>query len=221
MLYSEDDSVSRPSARLIELSIQAIIHAQRNTSMGEIGERMSGRFSYPDATVNLWPGEHYRLLAAFVQVLKPTAVVEIGTAEGLSALSMLKYLPIGGWVTTFDVVPWDRYPRSCLQPEDFQDGRLRQIVADLGEASTFEQHRAILSRADLIFIDAAKDGVLEHKLIANFQTVRFESRPLFVFDDIRLWNMLSVWRALTWPKLDLTSFGHWCGTGISEPIGDV
>src|ERR671914_1789483 len=90
MLYSEDDSLSKPNARLIDLSIQAIIHAQRHVCIDEIVKRMNGRFSYADETVDLWPGEHYRLLAAFVQVLKPTEVVEIGTAEGLSALCLLK-----------------------------------------------------------------------------------------------------------------------------------
>ena len=220
MLYSEDDSPSRPSARLIELSIQAITYAQRHTCVDDIAKRLAGRFPYSDDTLSLWPGEHYKLLAALVQVLKPALVVEIGTAEGLSALSMLKYLPIDGRVITFDIVPWERYPRSSLKLEDFQDGRLTQIVANLAESDTFSQYSELLSRADLVFIDAAKDGVLEHRLLANFKTLRFESNPLFVFDDIRLWNMLSFWRTLTWPKLDLTSFGHWCGTGICEPAAD-
>jgi predicted O-methyltransferase YrrM len=153
-------------------------------------------------------------------VLKPALVVEIGTAEGLSALSMLKYLPANGRVVSFDIVPWAEYPRSCLNPQDFYDGRLTQIIDDLGDREVFESHRTLLERADLVFIDAAKDGTLEQKLVANFQSLNYEPKPVFVFDDIRLWNMLSVWRELRWPKLDLTSFGHWCGTGICEPSVD-
>jgi hypothetical protein len=42
---------------------------------------MAGRFSYPDSAVNLFPGEHYRLLAGMVQALRPKLVVEIGTAQ--------------------------------------------------------------------------------------------------------------------------------------------
>jgi len=39
---------------------------------------------------------------------------------------------------------------------------------------------------------------------------------LVVFDDIRQWNMLKIWRDITRPKIDLTSFGHWTGTGIID-----
>src|SRR5271154_191680 len=39
---------------------------------------------YPD----VWPGEHYKLLAALVGVLTPKIVIEIGTATGMSALTM-------------------------------------------------------------------------------------------------------------------------------------
>lgn len=217
MLYSEDDSLSRPTARLIDLSLAAAVQAKDHTSLEDISERLSGRFPFPDDIVSLWPGEHYKLLAGLVQVLQPALVIEIGTAEGLSALSMLKYLPANGRIVTFDIVPWPEYPKSCLTAADFRDGRLNQIIDDLGNREVFESHRVLLEQADLVFIDAAKDGTLEQKLVANFQSLSYETKPIFVFDDIRLWNMLSVWRELRWPKLDLTSFGHWCGTGICEP----
>ncbi len=35
-----------------------------------------------------------------------------------------------------------------------------------------------------------------------------------MFDDIRLMNMVEIWNNLAKPKLDLTSFGHWAGTGL-------
>ena len=40
--------------------------------------------------------------------------------------------------------------------------------------------------------------------------------PIGVFDDIRQWTMLAIWRAVQRPKLDLTSFGHWSGTGLID-----
>jgi O-methyltransferase len=201
----------------MDLAMEAISQAHRNISLDDIAKRLASRFPYPDSTIALWPGEHYKLLASLVKVMNPGLVVEIGTAEGLSALCLKKYLSPHGRVMTFDIVPWKEYPRTCLNAEDFRDGQLTQTIADLGDRETFESYRTILKNADLIFIDAAKDGRLEHKLITNFQTIDFHSKPIFVFDDIRLWNMLSVWRELEWPKLDLTSFGHWCGTGICEP----
>ena len=219
MLYSEDDALSRPNVRLIDLSLAAIVRAREHTCLNDVGERLANRFPFPDDIVSLWPGEHYKLLAGLVQVLRPTLIVEIGTAEGLSALSMVKYLSPDARIVTFDIVPWADYPRSCLTAADFQDGRLTQVIGDLGDRTVFERHQTLLEQADLVFIDAAKDGSLEQKLIANFETLSYQQKPVFVFDDIRLWNMLSVWRELRWPKLDLTSFGHWCGTGICEPEG--
>lgn len=215
MLYSEDDSVSRPNEHLLDISIEAI-RCARQISLVDVSKRLGGRFSYEDGLVDLWPGEHYRLLSAFVQTLQPRQIIEIGTGEGLSALSMLKYLAHDAQIITFDVVPWNKYPNSCLVPDDFASGRLKQVTGDLGLRRTFQEHEELLKTADLVFVDAAKDGLFEARFISEFEKLEFSAAPIVIFDDIRLWNMLPVWRQLTWPKLDLTSFGHWCGTGISE-----
>jgi hypothetical protein len=43
------------------------------------------------------------------------------------------------------------------------------------------------------------------------------SRPRFLLlDDIRLLPMVGLWRSIASPKLDLTSFGHWSGTGLVD-----
>lgn len=47
-------------------------------------------------------------------------------------------------------------------------------------------------------------------------TGRFKTAPIVMFDDIRLWNMLAIWWRLDRPKLDLTSFWHWSGTGLVD-----
>ena len=72
----------------------------------------------------------------------------------------------------------------------------------------------LLEQADIIFIDAAKDGICEPRLIENLRRVSFKTPPLVIFDDIRLRNMLRVWREISAPKLDVTSFGHRSGTGL-------
>ncbi len=218
MLFSEDDASSSPSERLLDLSLEAI-RCARQLDLGDIVQRLRGRFRFPDCTINLWSGEHYRLLAALVHVLRPKSVLEIGTAEGISALALLQQLPPEGQVITLDIVPWQEYPRSCLTAGDFHSGRLRQIVADLGDPYQCAKYSDILSHSDLIFIDAAKDGVLERKILENFSTKPFETRPILLFDDIRMWRMLKTWRQMRLPKLDLTSFGHWCGTGLWEWTG--
>jgi hypothetical protein len=67
-----------------------------------------------------------------------------------------------------------------------------------------------------MFVDAAKDGAFEVDLLRSFRRVGLRQGTRLVFDDIRLWNMLSFWRHLELPKLDLTSFGDFTGTGLAE-----
>lgn len=78
-----------------------------------------------------------------------------------------------------------------------------------------EKHLETISQADLIFIDATHDGALEERLIQNFEKAALK-RTYLLFDDIRVWTMLRMWRDLRIPKLDLTSFGHWSGTGLAR-----
>jgi hypothetical protein len=86
----------------------------------------------------------------------------------------------------------------------------------LSNPAAIPKHRPLLTEAALILIDAEKDGVMEQRFLDNFKSIAFHTNPFILFDDIRLWNMLKIWRNIVLPKLDLTSFGHWSGTGIIE-----
>jgi predicted O-methyltransferase YrrM len=137
----------------------------------------------------------------------------------LSALALKERLKDRGRVVSFDLMPWHALKQTALRPEDFEDGRLEQIVADITYPEGAKRHRALFASADLIFVDAAKDGAMESRLLRIFESIEFERAPIIVFDDIRLWNMLDVWRSILRPKLDLTSFGHWSGTGLVDWSG--
>lgn len=211
MLYSVDDDKSRPSPRLVETCLQVFANT-RGVSLDDISKRMHE----PPYFVEYWPGEHYRLLASFVQILKPKLVIEIGTYRGLSALALKKFLPPSSQLVTFDVLDWKTLPETSLKEEDFKDGQMRQILDDLADPKIVEKHRALLEEADFFFIDAAKDGVMEQKFLENFKMLNFKKQPLLIFDDIRIWKMLKIWREIPLPKIDITSFGHWTGTGVVE-----
>ncbi len=129
---------------------------------------------------------------------------------------MKKFLPKGSSITTFDVQGWKDYPGTHLEEADFTDGNLIQHTDDLRDPKMVEKHRKILERSEIIFIDAAKDGVMEQILMENLRTISFKQKVLIVFDDIRLWNMLKIWRDIPEPKMDMTSFGNWTGTGFVE-----
>lgn len=211
MLLSADDERWKPSERLIDVALSAV-QAARSIDVSPLARRVPAGTRYAE----VWPGEHYKLLAGLVKTLKARNIIEIGTATGLSALTLMLELPAEGRLTTFDVIPWQNYHGVVLESGDFADGRLHQVIDDLQDPHIVQKHREVLEAADFIFIDAAKDGVMEQKFIDNLKALQFRNAPIVMFDDIRVWKMLSIWRRLDRPKLDLTSFGHWSGTGLVD-----
>lgn len=208
-LFSLDDSPGPPSERLIELLL-ALVARARSISLSDLNDRN------PPELLHVWPGEHYRLLAALVQELRPRNVLEIGTFTGLSALAMLSYLPRDAQLTTVDIISWDKICGTFLRPTDFATGNFRQIVCDLRDPANCRVHTQLLQSADIIFIDGPKDGVFEPRLLENLSLIGLPRGPLLIFDDIRIWNMLATWRRIRYPKLDVTSIGHHTGTGLVE-----
>ena len=213
-VFSLDDEPHRPSDRLFDVALGAG-QAAREITLECLRPRVqeSGETNF---LADVWPGEHYRLLAAITQVVKPALVVEIGTGRGLSALSILEKLPLGSRLVTYDIVPWTALPGSFLRESDFSAERFEQRAVDLSDRDSCFGERDLLKSADLIFIDAAKDGEQECRFMEDLAEVPFDRPPLVIMDDIRVWTMLRAWRELAFPKLDLTSFGHWSGTGLVD-----
>jgi predicted O-methyltransferase YrrM len=210
MIFSADDE-ARPSDRLIELALAAAREAH-GISLEHLDSRLPGPPHWP----SIWPGEHYRLLAGLARALQARTVIEIGTATGMSALALLAGVPEDGRVVTFDLVGWREFPGNVLREDDFADGRLAQHLDDLSRPDGAAKHADLLRHADLIFIDAAKDGEQEERFLELFDRTDFTGAPVLVFDDIRQWKMLRIWREVRLPKLDVTSFGHWSGTGLVD-----
>jgi len=211
---SAHDSPGKSSDVLLELGAR-IIDRCRSEELPLLRERNA-----PD-WVFCWPGEHYRLLAGIVSLLQPLSIVEIGTNTGLSALAMYARMTHDARLWTFDIVRWDqlrdgmgREQGSFLRDGDFEDGRLRQIIGDPACVATFREHSKVFGNADLIFVDGPKDGSFENNLLHNFERLGLKKSCLVIFDDIRYWTMLKFWREIERPKLDLTSFGHFAGTGL-------
>jgi len=212
MIYDTLNTAGGPNDYLIDLALRAASEA-RHLQLPELSQRVDAAST--DFT-RVWPGEHYRLLAALVELLQPKCVIEIGTFRGLSALALKKFLPADGQIVTFDLIAWETVPDTCLRAEDFADQRLRQENANLSEFSSFQTQRGLIQETEFMFVDGPKDGEFERKLLQHLETVEFRKPLLLVFDDIRFWNMLAVWHEIRRPKLDLTSFGHWSGTGLVD-----
>lgn len=208
--WSVISPVASADDALIGLALRAADRAQQ-LDLASIAQRAQR----PDETrwVNQWPGEHYRFLAALVEVLEPRSIVEIGTYTGLSSLAMLSTMPPDARLATFDIIPWDAIDRSSLRADDFGD-RFAQHLGDLSDPSTFALHRELLTTADLIFIDGPKDRKFEPALLSMLLPVLTGSTAVLVLDDIRVMEMVAVWDAIKAPKFDATSLAHWSGTGL-------
>lgn len=213
MFYSAADDCSQPNEYLLNVANEAIKTAQE-IRMDNLIKRINGRFTYPDPS--LWPGEHYRLLGAIVKNLNPKVVIEIGTERGIGTLALKEYLAEGSSLTTFDIFKWDTISNTVITNEDIETGAIVQHLEDLSKPEVFKKFESLFEKADLIFVDAAKDGFMEQKFIEHFNTVKFKNRPLVIFDDTKTWNMLKIWRDISHPKLDMTSFGHFTGTGLVD-----
>ena len=210
LALSKDDELYQPTPDIIDLALTAI-HGAKNIDLSDL----AGRFDTEGATyLELWPGEHYKLLASFIKELQPKLVIEIGTATGASALALKKHLPFDSKIVTYDIIPWNEYPGSGLQKNDF-DNRMEQRIVDLSNPVLADTQKDTIAKADIIFVDAAKDGQMEYFFCDFFDSISFESNsPVILFDDIQMPVMLELWRSIKHPKLDITSFGHWSGTGL-------
>ncbi|MES2310103.1 MAG: hypothetical protein V4507_14715, partial [Verrucomicrobiota bacterium] len=204
---------SQTPDRLIDLTLAAVAVA-RKVSHRDIVEKMKSPPYWPE----IWPGEKYKLLSGIVATLKPSIIVEIGTAQGLSIMSMKKFLPQDGKIFSFDVRPWNTISGTVLTSSDFEDGHLIQINEDLGDKMVFSKHAAILRQASLIFIDVGNDDERneEKRFLENFESLDFATHPIFILNDIRLEGMIDIWHNVKKPKLDVTSFGHWSGNGLID-----
>jgi predicted O-methyltransferase YrrM len=198
---------------LIDLAASAIRTAWANRI------DLRGRAPADAKYFNVFPGEHYRLLKAITAMRQPGTVVEIGTYTGMGSVALGQGL-VDGKIHTFDILPWNSFDTHLSQAE-FDSGRLNQVLADLSMPETFEQHRSLLESADLIFLDAPKDGVFEYRLCELLATLTPRSARLLIIDDIKFLNMVGLWRSIASPKLDLTSFGHWSGTGMVDISGGL
>jgi len=211
MIAPMHDEVSRASDRLLDVSLRATQNA-RDMVLDDVCSRTKEGPCWAE----IWPGEHYKFLAGMVAAMEPKLVIEIGTFTGMGTLSLLKTLPINSTLVTFDLIPWRSFDNTLLLEKDFQDGRLEQRLGNLADQDFFQKNVELMKKADLIFIDGPKDVVFETTFFNNLDKIHFDSSPLLVIDDIKLWNMLKIWRNIKKPKLDITSFGHWSGTGLVD-----
>lgn len=209
-VYSDAYIQGKPTDRLFQIFSELILKAGNQSY-----ELFKKRKNIPDY-VYAFPGEHYPVLQALVGILDAKNIIEIGTFTGLSSISFFHVLNVDRRLTTVDIIPWDEISKTALQKQDFEDYNFTQVISNFQSYSEIEKNADILRQADFIFCDGPKDGVFEKELLMNFQKLKIKDGCIIFFDDIKQWNMLKIWHDLRMPKLDITSIGHFTGSGIIE-----
>ncbi|KKM25319.1 hypothetical protein LCGC14_1596110, partial [marine sediment metagenome] len=162
--------------------------------------------------INVWPGEHYRLLSGLIKSINARKIIEIGTHNGLACLAMLEVLPKDSSVVTYDIMPWQKFKGTNLKNEDFEDGRLVMYNADVGKPAIMDQHAKVFQEADMIFVDAPG----RKEFLKQMKRIGVKEGCLVIIDDIHLWEHQKLWQQITLPKLDVSSSSHFSGTGLVE-----
>lgn len=215
LLLSLDDDPWGPSQRLYHLAADIASLAPRITHRG-----LETRHSVGRRWFETFPGEHYNLLTALAMLIGPSIIWEFGTDTGMSAVAMREGSPLAR-IYTVDTRPWPATVEPWLIEADFADEAMTQVVADMASPELFEVWGECIAGAELIFVDGPKNGATEWQFLERLAAVRFRRFPIIVFDDIRVLNMVHIWRAIARPKMDLTSYGHHTGTGLVDWCGTL
>jgi len=167
------------------------------------------------------PGdEHYMFLAALSMQLKNKKIIELGTHNGRSAVSLnygnLK-LNNNNTIYTYDIV-------NYLAPNIFYNTNIIYKIENLFEPNNLEINKEHILSSDLIFIDVdPHEGVIEYEMYLWLEKNNYKG--LILYDDILLEeghmgvysgnSMKKFWNKISDKyKLDLSSVGHYSGTGI-------
>ena len=135
--------------------------------------------------------EHYRILNHICK--DKNIVYDIGSYRGSSAVAMS---------SAKKVMSYDVESLTELKKKP------KNVTFNVGNCM---QDKNILN-ADLILLDTYHDGTFE-KVFLDFLRTGFKG--ILLMDDIFLnKEMMSVWYGIKEPKDDLTSIGHYTGTGI-------
>lgn len=167
---------------------------------------------------NVLPGEHYRLLSGICKKENPSIVVEIGTYTGMGTKTIQEACSDLTKIHTFDIIPWTSFD-SHLTAESFDNARIKQHLVDLSVPSNFSSYSKLFQEADIIFLDGPKDAKFEFKFLNLLSTIKpntSNKKRYLIIDDIKFLNMGRCWNMIKSPKIDLTSYGHWTGTGICD-----
>ena len=166
---------------MIEIKNELTDYAERFTSgesdvLRELREHCYAHYQDSSMLSGIYQG---RLLSMFSRMIRPTAVLEIGTYLGYSTICLAEGLAEDGRVVSLDVnEETNRVAQSFIDKTEFAD----RVQLRLGEAAFILPH--MQGPFDLVFIDADKPNY------ANYYNLVIDRvRPGgFIIADNVLWS---------------------------------
>ena len=170
----------------------------KSTDVGHLKEFYS--YEYDTFKLNEL-GEHYKLVRYLSGKFSDETLLDIGTREGISALSMAP--------TKNKIVSYDILPRSIPYSNDYPNVELKQLDINL------ETKENLLNVPFMLLDVDPHDGRQESVFLSTLRAIGYKG--LVVLDDISINNeMRAMWEQVPEAKYDLTPWAHNTGTGLID-----
>ena len=152
------------------------------------------------------PGEaEYRLYSYISTLYNGITILDIGTNQGRSAVA-LSHNP-SNHVISYDIVDLIRSRDYHLFDKPNMEFHIKNVLDDI--TPEFLQKKNV----QLVMIDICHTGGPERVIMKQLWDSGF--RGMVLLDDITLNDdMKRLWNDIQWRKYDITSCGHWSGTGL-------
>jgi predicted O-methyltransferase YrrM len=147
--------------------------------------------------------EHYKLLAFFAKNIKTEKpLIDIGTYYGFSAAALST--DTNKKVISYDIYDWIPDDKITVKNRKNIELRCGDCLDEI----------EILLDSDFICIDVSPhDSIQEAEMFSLLK--KYKYKGLLFLDNIRVNNEMEAWwNNISLPKLDLTKYGHFSGSGI-------
>lgn len=160
---------------------------------------------------NLEAGQaEYRLYSYMSTLFDNVTILDIGTNQGRSAVA-LSHNPTNH-VISYDIQDYIRSKDYKLFTKPNMEFHVKNVMEDI--TPEFIESKNV----QLVMIDICHTGPPERKIMDKLWDSGF--RGTVLLDDI--WHpesrfrdgMQQMWNELPWQKYDISSIGHWSGTGL-------
>lgn len=154
--------------------------------------------------------EHYELLEFISKTNSFLSIIDAGTFMGLSAIKLASNAT--NKVSTYDISDAHLFPQ-------LKEGKFPNITFYL--KSIADESDDVIKKSDVIFLDIdPHDGLQEQVFSHRLEKIGYQG--MVIADDIWLnQGMINWWIGLQGIKIDLTTFGHFSGTGIWIPMSST